>query len=324
MSDQPPAEVLRAWGFEGAAVTEFDRGLVNTHWLAERGQERIVVRRYNRARSSPAVKWEQALVRQAASEGWPVPVTLATSDGGTLFESEGQLWSASRFLRGAPDLQPSVAAWRRRGELLARLHRDLAGFASAGQRPSFGTDFQLGLKLLAHGIVATFEEAVDALAQEHPDLAAVATARRAENVEALERLRCSELPMLPVHADFQRFNLLWSEDELTGLLDFDFSHLDVQVQDLAIVLIPFMPLERDEASAVIEGYESIRELTRQERLLLPVLVRTHLIWWVTHLLTGWLAGDRASTIPGIRRTLTVRLPAFDAAEDAWRVFLRTS
>jgi Ser/Thr protein kinase RdoA (MazF antagonist) len=94
--------------------------------------------------------------------------------------------------------------------------------------------------------------------------------------------------------------------------------MDAQIHDLAVTLVPFMPLGTDEAGAVIEGHASVRELSKHERSLLPVLARAHLLWWVTHLLTGWLAGDKAGTLPGITRTLTVRLPALDAAEDEWR------
>ncbi len=323
MPEPVPEEVLRAWGFEGAYVSEFERGLVNKHWLAERGGERLVFRRYNPARTREAIAWEQELVQHAAAAGWPAPASVPATNGATLVEHSGRLWSAADFLPGEPDLEPTLAGWFERGRLLARLHADLATFARRDQRIGFGITPELDTWLRSSRSGPTFEAALAHLAIQQPGLASLAKDRRAASLEELDRLSYYALPRTPIHGDFQRFNLLWEGEALTGVLDFDFCTLDAAVVDIAITLVPFLPLPAPAVKAVLAGYQSVRELTSAERGLLPALARAQLLWWVARLLSGWNddPGSRETLTSSLMRTLTVRLPALDAAEPGWRALL---
>ena len=321
MSERVPDEVLGAWGFEGARLSQFERGLINTHWLAERGEERVVFRRYNAVRTRETALWEQDLAAFAASRGWPTAPTLPSNRGERLVEHGGRLWSALPFRPGKELMTGDAAYYRRLGELIARLHVDLAEFPVAGQRPGFGTTVELDAWVRPYDS-ASFEELAELLNAEDAELGAALRRERERSLRELQDAGYGSLPPLPVHGDFQDFNLLWTGDELTGLLDFDFARRDAQVCDLATMLVPFLPLDPNLAAALFAGYRTVRELSEAERAVTRLLPRALLLVWVALLLAGW-RDDPASGLPGgVRRTLRRRLPAVAGAEDSWRQLLR--
>lgn len=312
-----PDEVLQAFDIPGASLAMFDRGLINRHWLATHGERKVVLRRYNELRSLASVRWEQALVEHTARFKWPVAPPIMPGSGESLFEHEGRLWAAAPFLSGEANEEPGPATFHIMGRLLSRLHHDLASFEIEGQRPGFGKAWELDAWLSSAG-VGTFNEVLAAFAIEYPDLAGLIRRYRYRNLRELSRLHYPDLPDLPVHGDFQRWNLLWDEAQLTGLLDFDFSRRDAHVCDLATMLVPFMPLELRLAGPMLEGYQSVRQLSDTEWALLPALARAFLLLWVAQLLTGWRKGTNPTALESITRTVTVRLPALDAAEQGYR------
>lgn len=310
-----PSEVLEAFGLADANVEPVRGGLYNQHWLAGLPQKTIVLRRYHVARTAGAAAWEQELVAHAASKGWPAAPPLPAATGATLVEADGARWAAMPFREGQPGAPEHPGHYHILGRLLARLHQDLASFEPEGQRPGAGKSWELDA-WVAPAEAGTFNELLSRFAQEYPDLASVIRRQRYRNLRDLSRLHYPDLADRPVHGDFQRGNLLWEDGNLTGLLDFDLCRRDALVCDLAPLLVPHMPLDLRLAAALIEGYQAVRPLSDLEWDVLPSLVRSSLLLWVSHLLVEW----RLNGLPpdGIARTMTLRFPAFESAEPAFR------
>lgn len=304
-----PREVLLAFGMQDGDVRLIEQGLVNRHWDVRLGESHYVLRRYHPARTREAVAWEQWLVDFAAKLGWPVPKPVPSGNGDTLVEHDGRLWAAAPFLEGVGGSQESVEAFWKQGETLAELHDNLSHLGG-GQRPGFGPLWDLDSVVRPSG-AGSFEELVAEFAAVRPDLAAIVRTERERNLRELAAEGVDELPLMPIHGDFQRFNLLWGEGRITGIIDFDYCHRDVLIADIATLLVPFMPLEPDLAAALFEGYESVRPLSDREWALMMPMARASLLRWVTTLLAEW---KRTGEVPdGIERTMTVRWQALEAA-----------
>lgn len=320
-TDPVPLEVLQAFDLAAANVRVLDSGRINRHWLVNDGNGTLVLRRSPGIRSRAAVEWEQALVELAGSGGWPVALPLRAPGGAKVLEHDGHCWVATALLAGEPQADPTPAMYHNRGRLLGRLHRDLASFPVDGQKPGAGKAWELDA-WLAPANVGTFNEVLATFAIEEPELAAIVRRYRYRNLRELSRLHYPELPDMPIHGDFQGSNLLWHEGQLTGLLDFDFARRDARICDLATMLVPFEPLAPRFAGPMLEGYESVRQLSDIEWALLPALARASLLWWVALLLAGWRTGSDPNALAGITRTATIRLPALDVAEPGYRTLRR--
>jgi Ser/Thr protein kinase RdoA (MazF antagonist) len=80
------------------------------------------------------------------------------------------------------------------------------------------------------------------------------------------------LPRSVIHGDFNGGNLLFRNQKLTGVLDFDFAHPDLRVVDIAIAVNFTLALP-----TVVAGYNSVAKLCEEEtRLIRPILRAFHL------------------------------------------------
>jgi Ser/Thr protein kinase RdoA (MazF antagonist) len=93
--------------------------------------------------------------------------------------------------------------------------------------------------------------------------------------ELLSELRADTLPAIVIHGDFAPWNLRFHRGKLSGIFDFDLSHLNHRVADFALSW-------RGMHDEVVHGYMEIDQLSEIElELITPV-------WW------AWLlAGARS-------------------------------
>ena len=133
--------------------------------------------------------------------------------------------------------------------------------------------------------------------------------------ERFDRLDLERAETIVLHSDFAPWNLLYEDEVLTGVLDFDATHLNYRVAD-------FANSWRGNQDEVIEGYEEVRKLSELDwELLVPTFwawlfigvkqaIKTTLAerrtppgleWQVKHLLRrDGLMGRRAPAYPGRR------------------------
>lgn len=317
--EQVPEEVLCAFGLAGASQRMFADGNVNRHWRVEAEGRTVVLRRYGVPRGLPSIAWEQQLMAFAATKGWPAPVAEPHGRGGAAVEHGGGVWTCHRFLEGEATAKDTPASRHIMGRLLARLHKDLAGFDVSGQRPGFGKTWELDVMVEPAG-AGSFNSLLAAFAREYPDLAGSIRRQRYRNLRELARLHYPDLADHPIHGDFSPRNLLFKDGQLTGVLDFDFTRQDAWLCDLGPLLMPFQPLDPRLARSLLDGYQSVRPLPEAEWELLPAVVRASLLWWVALLLVRWRLTGAAPA--GIARTINQRFPAFDAFEPEVRALAR--
>lgn len=310
-----PADVLTAFGFERATAVPFERANVNESWKIEHSNGVAVLRKAHVSRLADPVAWEQALIAFAAAKEWPVPVALPARNGDTVFAHSGRLWTAAVFLDGthAPQDRPSMHHIL--GRLLARLHNDLAGFDDLSQRPGVGKSWELDATVAATDL-RTFNALLEEFGKHYPDVASAVRRYRYRNLRELSRLHYPELPEHPIHGDFQPWNLLFKDGNLSGLLDFDWCRRDALVADLAPAFCTYNPLDLRLAKAFLEGYESVRPLAEEEWRLLPALVRAELLRFIAFRLVEWRLLGSERSVGSITRTATVRLPLFDETEQS--------
>lgn len=184
--------------------------------------------------------------------GWPVAPLEEPVEFG------GHLWSLAPLLPGKPR-EYAPEEWTARGRLLAEFHVATASIGDGSQRPGWRrceeilADPNLDRVLSAHE--AARPEEIRIL-RWHLDRARL----------RIEGLGLADRPGQPIHGDFTAWNLLFEENRLTGLIDFELAHLDHRVADFALAW-------RGKYDGVIGSYEEVSPLEPWERaVLVPV-------WW---------------------------------------------
>jgi Ser/Thr protein kinase RdoA (MazF antagonist) len=279
-------------------------GLVR--WPRDAGAELFVKRHDPRVRTVAQLAPEHAFVAYLRGHGVPVPAVLRTRRDATAVSFGGWVYEVHQAAAGA-DLYRDAVSWSpfrtlghayAAGAALARLHRAAAGFSRPGRPQAV---------LIATCEVVTSGDPVAMVAgmlRERPGLARYLSARRwAEDltryhVPAIGRAapRLASLRRQWGHGDWHPSNLTWSAAAgpdgvaaVAGVFDFGLANRTFAVHDLAIALerstVAWLDLaesgsaaaDTDAMDALLDGYESVRPLGRDEAAALPeVLPVVHL------------------------------------------------
>lgn len=234
-----------------------DESAGNGNWhLWTAAGEHHILRRYHVLRTEADLVFETRLLDHLTTRGWTVPARVA----GPVWH-EGRLWAVTRFVPGRPHTEETTRQQLERGELLARLHAELAGFeASAGPRPGF---FQAA-DLDAMGEFQGWDRGVQLLRGQRPDLAdrAVRAMERAKALVVEHALL--DLPRTIVHGDFASWNVHFGDDgEFSGVIDFDLAHPDSRAWEFVIARVDLAP-------ALVDGYQRATEHPLSDRELAAI------------------------------------------------------
>lgn len=248
LTSETAQEVIRHWGLTPIA---YMGGRLNEHWLVESGDSRLVLRGYA-PEPLGDIDYELEVLRRLRAVGWPVsaPVQQPISLG-------ERTWCLFSWLPGTcrPSSNSSEES-RLRGRLLARLHDSTARLAELGQRNGFGRSEETIRDPKLVSLLQAYERIF-------PTEGHIMRWHLERARESFELIGVETAETIVLHSDFTRWNLLFEGQRLTGILDFEATHLNYRVADFALSW-------RGEHDAVIEGYQEVRKLTNLDwELLVP-------------------------------------------------------
>lgn len=201
---------------------------------------RYVLRVYQNHADLKRLRYEQAVLARAQAAKLPfgVPAPIPTISGETIIRLSGEegdvLAALARYLPGsAPDREHQAQA-RAAGQALAVLERALgAGEPPAGPElagpPPIG-DLRGRVRLSDDPLAVPRHLPLDAETQ------ARLMSLCQQTLEVIPHLYAS-LPQQLIHADYDPGNMLMEGNDVTGVLDFEFSGVDLRVMDLANALM---------------------------------------------------------------------------------------
>lgn len=265
-TDVPPAilsDFLQGYDLGTlVSVTGIAQGVENSNFIVRTDAGRFILTLYEKRVQEDDLPYFIALMTHLADRGLPVPRPMVDRKGQALQWLRERHACLIQFMAGQSPEQPNIAQCHAAGAALARLHDATQDFA--GHR-----DNALGLAAWKN-LASTLH--LDAIV---PGLAAEV----AQEVEAVARLWPHDLPRGVIHADLFPDNVLFQDDQVTGLIDFYFACNDLRVYDLAVMHSAWAFSEdgrthhADYAAALNAGYASARTLTPQEWQALPILCR---------------------------------------------------
>lgn len=261
-------------------------GVENSNFLLHTTREPLILTLYEKRVEKADLPFFLGLMQHLADRGLSCPLPLPRRDGALLGELSGRPAALISFLEGMWLRKPEAKHCREVGRALAQMH--LAGEGFQLTRPN---------ALSLEGWKTLWEKSAD----------------RADEVEAgLEEEIGSELAYLDsswprdlpfgvIHADLFQDNVFFLGDQLSGLIDFYFACNDMLAYDVAICLNAWC-FEKDgsynltKGMALLEGYDAVRQLSRQERDALPVLCRGSALRFFLTRLYDWLTTPEGALV----------------------------
>lgn len=260
-----PTAVRGADSFSGAAVWRLDAAGESfcVHAWPPDGMTRERLHRLH------------GLLRRAAHLPF-VPRLIAMSRGATFAEQEGHLWEVTTWLPGRP-ADVTAARLRSACAALAELHSVWEAVAP-GDAPCPA----VMRRLADHAAWARLireawrpEPTPDDPAAPWARRASELLARRVDDVpRRLARWRALAVRVQPCHCDPWRGNLLFTDEALTGLIDYGSVKVDHVAVDLARLLGDFAGADTALRAEGLRAYAEVRPLTDWERELIDDLDAT--------------------------------------------------
>ena len=249
-------------------------GVSNSNWLIETtgkdGVEkdkvgaRFILTMYERRIDLAELPFFLGLLDHLAAKGCPVPRTIHDRANQAYRMLGEKAVALIEFLPGVSVDHPEPAQARSVGAALAGVHLASADFT--GQRAN-------GLSL------PSWQDLADDCGE--TGLASIDPALPGLVREELAFLRANwpaALPHAVIHADLFPDNVLMLGDEVGGLIDFYFACNDIAAYDLAVTHAAWSfeadgTFRPNVAAALMEGYCSVRPLSPEEWVALPLLAR---------------------------------------------------
>jgi homoserine kinase type II len=261
-------------------------GVQNTNFLLETENGRFILTLYENQVEEGDLPFFLGLMEYLAKRGVKCPLPVHDRKGEALGRLAGRPAAMVSFLRGASVMRPGRAHCRELGAALARMHMAAANFdmrrknilGPAGWRAMFAEIRDDLPRIELDGgnpeaIIATIEESLQAFEEDWP--------------------QAGYLPEGVIHADLFPDNAFFKGEKLSGLIDFYFACNDFLAYDLAICLNAWC-FEKDGGynvtlgRALLEGYDRLRPLEKEELEALPVLARGAALRFFLTRLRAWL------------------------------------
>jgi homoserine kinase type II len=260
------------------ALKGIAEGVENSNYFlhAERGY--FILTLYEKRVDERDLPFFLGLMEHLAARGLNCPQPVRNRNGGALGRIAGRPAALVTFLDGMWRRNPSVQCCAAVGNTLGKLHHAGAGFD--GNRAN-----AMGLETWR----ALFESARPHADELQPGLAAEIAAELA----FLGRNWPRHLPRGVIHADLFPDNVLFLDDEVSGLIDFYFACTDQLAYDVAICLNAWC-FEPDgsynitKGLALLSAYEGIRKLTPNEAEAFLILARGAALRFALTRLVDWL------------------------------------
>jgi homoserine kinase type II len=267
---------------ERYVVENRESGMNNTTRIITSGDRKYVFRIYNNHKNPDIVRLEHEVLQQLneleLSFQVPIPVNNKCGDSVSL-APDGTLSALFDYIEGD---RPSMANERHiyaLGHTAAKLTEAL-GRIEPKRKPLYSPYYSLEDTYATMDLDSflTLADRSKALEARIPGILALHGER--------ERLipSCRELALLPqqwIHGDLVFNNTVSHENDIIGVLDFEFATIDARAMELAVIIVdmikPGDPDFQSKLKVLLQGYQGGIQLSEEERKQLPALMKLRLL-----------------------------------------------
>jgi len=269
------------FNFTVTRITPIQNGIENSNYFVALDDGRELVLTLFEELSKNEAEVLSRLMLRLFAQGLPVAVPLADVSDVYIHTQVGKPAQFAPRLAGSSPIHPNLAQVTQMGAALAQLHLALENdplpeeqIQKSGYSPAWWevskNELKPSLGMADQQLLDRVFDQFFAAKQHYPDL-----------------------PKGLIHGDLFRDNTLFVGDELSAILDFTTVTHDDWLMDVAITLndfcanYPNVDLDAERVNAFMTAYESVRKLTKHERLALPAfLAMAACRFWMSRLQTA--------------------------------------
>jgi len=228
-------EIFGGFNNRSFGIETFKDGCARTYFL----------RKYNLGVATEEIRFEHALISHAIKNGFKIAAGVVVNARGETFvkpANSRSMFAIYEYLDGEdkytwdnPTL--SDAEFQGAGRVLATFHNAVHDFNPAGLQRSEPPILALW-PLLAEKLAgfARRKKAGKLQAYYEAHLPSVLDMIARNSFDPTD---AQGLPVIPIHCDYHPGNLKWTDEQVVGIFDFDWSKMDLRLFDVAMAAIYF-------------------------------------------------------------------------------------
>ena len=281
-------------------------GVENSNFLLHLSDAPYILTLYEQRVSKDDLPFFMGLMEHLAEKGFTCPMPVHMKNNQVIGELSGRPSAIVTFLEGMGVRDPNPDQCVKAGRTMARLHEAAADFQivrknaldPAGWQPLLDGNIHRADEV-EPGLASLIKQQYRTILDEWPD----------------------DLPSGVIHADFFKDNVFFLNDDVSGVIDFYFACNDILAYDLAIGINAWcfsdsFNFQPELALAFVEGYQSVRELSSEEKRALPTLMRGGALRFLSTRLNDWLnVPADALVLPHNPKAFSARLRFFANFDD---------
>ena len=260
-------------GYDVGDLVDFvgiSAGIENTNYFVETTREKLVLTLFEEL-GEDELPYFLDLMAFLADHGVPCPHPMADRGGQYLQHLKGKPAALVKRLTGKDVAHPTPTQCEALGRELGRMH-------------TVGREFN-GLRENPRGR-KWWRQTMTAL---EPHLSDADRALLREEVRHQDTYRYEDLPRGVIHADLFRDNVLFEDEQLTGIIDFYYACNDVLLYDVAVTVNDWCSdgegrLDDERTLAFLNAYRAVRPTQALEQGAWPLMLRAAALrFWVSRL-----------------------------------------
>ena len=261
-------------------------GVENSNFMLHTTKGEFILTLYEKRVNEADLPFFLGLMQHLQQKGLVCPLPVLQRNGAMIGKLAGRPAAIITFLEGTWPRQPTADHCRQLGVALAQMH--VAGADFALQRRN-GLTLEDWRPLWEK--CAVFADSVV------PGLVYEAT----QDLANLEASWPHYLPRGVIHADLFPDNVFFLSEKLSGIIDFYFACTDILAYDLATCLNAWCfdkdsIYDREKGVALFAGYQSVRKLSADEILAMPLLARGSALRFMLTRLYDWINTPEGSLV----------------------------
>jgi Ser/Thr protein kinase RdoA (MazF antagonist) len=212
-----------------------ERGFVNEDWKIETTSGSYFLKHYHPDLCRPdIIRAQHTLVAHLRRAGFPAPATIPTTDGDTLLISGGEFYEVQEYIIGAFYDHDQPGHLREAALTLGQYHTKVAGFTPQALHDLGELYSPIILRANLSNLAGTWELDHD------PGLGQIVRQLEVHVDDLVARFAShNTLPRLVIHGDYYADNLLFKDNCIVGVVDYDKARWQPRVVELAETLIYF-------------------------------------------------------------------------------------
>jgi Ser/Thr protein kinase RdoA (MazF antagonist) len=248
-----------------------------------------------------------------------IPVPMVASDGGTFVEYESRLWELISWMPGRADFhqQPSPARLAAAMRALVQIHVaavQMPGQSRVGTSPGLAARRDQLRQLLSGGI-ARIEAAVVRRPLAWDELARRVCEKFRQVASHIEQKLTDATaisgPLFPCLRDIWHDHVLFTGDQVTGIIDFGAARVESPAGDIARLVGSLVGDDAEGWRAALAAYEAARPLDADQRQLIRAFDASNVLLsginWLTWLYLDQREFDDAAAVTRRLAEITARL-----------------